>query len=624
MSSPPQTWDQLVDAAGADEALAAKLEGVLTQARASAALQPIKRVFHYEEVGEHRTWHDGRAHSLEPEIQQTFALAMTDFAAASALSTELPLLAAAHRLTGEAAFAERLLEQLSELVTWSPLQRPGWSCCARGERLPPGGKDGNWLGTGIAIRTVSTLFEILPADGVIDASLKGRLHELLALEIADIVDDWKLQRPWFVQTRNAVTNQWVLPTEGLIHACLLLGRDNFEEAYELGVSNMLQAMSIHGNAGEFEEGHGYASFTVRSMLAAARSMALADDRRAIDHPFLRHFPDWLVQHLQPARHAINCFDAGGAYLPRDGGFRDMLAILVVYLQSPVAQWALENQFDGAGDDFIGLLAAAAGPTIDAKEDPPTYAAYAAATRVNWRSSWDDDATGVWIRGGHPLDQHDHQDRGHVNLIWRGTPILIEAGGCSYDNDERLRLYKSGVGHNVLQIGTTMPPTPPSGAAMEPVPGWQLAFSKGEGTSVPIDVHALNPGSGRVSLDSVPQYERLHSWRRTVTWSDRELVVEDEVALLPGEGDDIILFRWHLATKGEVALEADQQSATARWDKATLKLSADCPIEVTQVQLPDVTLWRPDRTEAGDATHTCLVVQTTQPVSRLSLTTEVHP
>jgi hypothetical protein len=55
MSSPPQTWDQLVDAAGADEALAAKLEGVLTQARASAALQPIKRVFHYEEVGEHRT-----------------------------------------------------------------------------------------------------------------------------------------------------------------------------------------------------------------------------------------------------------------------------------------------------------------------------------------------------------------------------------------------------------------------------------------------------------------------------------------------------------------------------------------------------------------------------------------
>jgi len=177
---------------------------------------------------------------------------------------------------------------------------------------------------------------------------------------------------------------------------------------------------------------------------------------------------------------------------------------------------------------------------------------------------------------------------------------------------------------VLQIGTTMPPTPPSGAAMEPVPGWQLAFSKGEGTSVPIDVHALNPGSGRVSLDSVPQYERLHSWRRTVTWSDRELVVEDEVALLPGEGDDIILFRWHLATKGEVALEADQQSATARWDKATLKLSADCPIEVTQVQLPDVTLWRPDRTEAGDATHTCLVVQTTQPVSRLSLTTEVHP
>jgi len=260
-----------------------------------------------------------------------------------------------------------------------------------------------------------------------------------------------------------------------------------------------------------------------------------------------------------------------------------------------------------------------------KEDPPTYAAYAAATRVNWRSSWDDDATGVWIRGGHPLDQHDHQDRGHVNLIWRGRPILIEAGGCSYDNDERLRLYKSGVGHNVLQSGTTMPPTPPSGAGMEPVPGWQLAFPKGEGRSVPMAVNALNPGGGCVSLDPAPQYERLDSWRRTVTWSARKLVVEDEVTLLEGEREkDIILFRWHLGTEEEVVLETGADSITARWECATLELSADCPIEVTQIQLPDVTLWRPDRTETGDATHTCLVVQTKQPVWRFSLTTEVRP
>ncbi len=161
--------------------------------------------------------------------------------------------------------------------------------------------------------------------------------------------------------------------------------------------------------------------------------------------------------------------------------------------------------------------------------------------------------------------------------------------------------------------------------MEPVPGWQLVFPKGEGTSVPIVINALNPGGGCVNLDPAPQYERLDSWRRTVAWSDRELVVEDEVTLLKGDpGKEIILFRWHLATEEEVALEVDHESATARWDKATLKLRADCPIQVTQAQLPDVTLWRPERTEAGDATHTCLVVQTKKPVSRLSLTTEVHP
>ena len=51
---------------------------------------------------------------------------------------------------------------------------------------------------------------------------------LLAAEIVSIVDDWRARRPWFVAHRTPLTNQWVLPTEGLVRACLLLGREDLD------------------------------------------------------------------------------------------------------------------------------------------------------------------------------------------------------------------------------------------------------------------------------------------------------------------------------------------------------------------------------------------------------------
>ena len=196
----------------------------MADAREAADLPIVRRAHTLEDVGKNRTWLDGRANALEDEIRETFALAMSDFAACNLLATELPLLAAAYRMTGEAVFRDRVMAQLRESADWTPLQRPGWTLYSPGHRLPSDGKDGNWLATGCGVRAIADTLELLPA-GTVDDALVKRLHALLEGEVAGVVDDWETRRPWFVRGNNPITNQWVLPTEGLVRACLLLGVD---------------------------------------------------------------------------------------------------------------------------------------------------------------------------------------------------------------------------------------------------------------------------------------------------------------------------------------------------------------------------------------------------------------
>ncbi len=110
----------------------------------------------------------------------------------------------------------------------------------------------------------------------------------------------------FIQSDNPITNQWVLPTEGLVTACLLRGRGVGDEAYEFGVANMIRAIDSHGADGEFQEGLGYANMTVESMLYTAHAMASAGDPRALERPFLKRFGTWAVHHLLPGRMPDAC------------------------------------------------------------------------------------------------------------------------------------------------------------------------------------------------------------------------------------------------------------------------------------------------------------------------------
>ena len=252
-----------------------------------------------------------------------------------------------------------------------------------GQPVPADFNDGNWLATGLGVRGLADTLDILPA-GSLPEPLIEKIHELLATEIASIADDWHTKRSWFIRGNNPRTNQWVLPTEGFVRACLVLGKENHPDEYELGVQNLLAALDAQGPEGEFYEGIGYANFTVESMLHAAHAMAVAGDRRAWTTPSCATFPTWMAHHLQPGRFRINCFDAGGARTPvtRWRFSRSAVAVRGA-TDDPVARWTLNNQFSGPIDDFVGLLA---GGTSGRDASRPVRL-LRSATRVNWRSSW---------------------------------------------------------------------------------------------------------------------------------------------------------------------------------------------------------------------------------------------
>ena len=612
-SADVQSWGPLVDGVKLNPAMAPHKDKIVAQAREALGKPLVKRAKTLAEVGQNRTWLDGRANALEPEIRETFALAMSDFAACGTLADELPLLAAAYRLTGEAAFRDRVAAQLDEMAAWSPLQRPGWTLYHPGARLPADGKDGNWLATGCGVRAIAETFELMP-DGAIDKDLRDRLNRLLESEVASIVDDWTSRRPWFVRSNNSITNQWVLPTEGLVGACLVLGPDAHREAYELGVKTLLQALDAHGPAGEFEEGFGYASFTMTAMLHAARAMAVHGDRRAVDHPFLKHFPTWLVHHFQPADMIVNCFDAGAA---KDGAerSRDLLSLLVACTQSPVAAWALERQTAGPSDSLPGLAARATMGTIE-KTAPPLFAVYDRARRVNWRDNWDAAGSGAWVRGGHPLDQHDHCDRGHVNFIAHGQPMLIEAGTPFYHHPLMGAEFASGVGHNVLQLGAAEPHPVDAGTTLV-LPGWQPM-----GVVAPITVKRLDASGGDVTVEVTTGYDGLKQWSRHVAWTANNMTIQDHVELADGRSD-VVLFRWHLGTNSEAAVaQQDAQTWQVKWPHASLALKASAPLQVAAVKLPDNTINTVSDDGTPDIPHTCIVVQSAQPTSQFDVSTEV--
>ena len=418
-------------------------------------------------------------------------------------------------------------------------------------------------------------------------------------EIAGISGDWHAKRQWFVRGNTTRSNQWTLPTEGLIRACLAVGKESCPAEYELGVRNLLAALDAQGRKGEFCEGIGYASMTVEAHLSAAYAMAVAGDMRPLNSPFMRNFPTWLVHHLQPGRFQLNTFDGGGNKSPFDSErMRHMLSAFIVLTGDPVARWALGKIYDGPSSDLAGLLArATSGPS----KEPALFATYDVARHVNWRDSWDDAGSGVWVRGGHRIDSHDHYDHGHVNFIVGGKPLLIEAGCPSYDNPKIHVLYTTLTGHNVLEIEGV----------------------KAKRTPAPITVNRLDASGGDIVVDPTTGYPGLQRWLRQVNWTARRLDVTDEVAF-PTAKPGAPLFRWHLGTQEKPAITGEGKTFQVAWADGKLTLESSVPIAVSHEMLPDNTVNLGEKAGGWDYQHTCLVVRPVEKTAAWQLHTVVKP
>ncbi|MDP0497774.1 MAG: heparinase II/III family protein [Verrucomicrobiota bacterium JB024] len=568
--------------------------GLIEEARRIVDSGIVRRAYSEEELSQVRVSGNLSSASTvaDPVIREQFLLASSDSQAGSVVAVEMPKVAAAYVLTQDPAFLAYLTEQLEEMTTWEPFQRPGWtlrSKSARGETLSERG-DGVWLATGWDIRAVADTLEILPPHSL-SPELRAKLDARIENSMTRILADFEEGVPWYVQSRKVMSNQWVVPVEGLIRATVFLGRDQYPEAYEQGVQWMLESLDAMGDEGEFSEGLSYASITVRGMISAARAAHVAGDSRLYEHPFMRKTGTWFAHHAQPGGFVVNDFDAFNTDRHGFKVYGDVLSKIAVFTGNSDAYWAVQA-FDMNTSSLDAILAAAAfGSDLPAA---PLWANYPVGTRLNWRSSWDDDATGVWIRGGGASDYHDHPDRGHVNFIIGETPLLIEAGRPPYGSPVE-KIATGLKGHNVLQIGANLP--------ADPKPYRRVA---------PITVNEIGPDGGDVTVDASACYPHAERWVRRVIWDTEEMEIVDEVVLSQPE---MVVFYWNTGTPAGAPQHLDDDTAQA--GPVRLEFEPDAPIEILFESVPDATL---HRREVGE--HVCVQTRTREPVTSFTLHTFV--
>ena len=506
-------WVDQLKPAFADDV---QLQAMVATARQILHEPIIKRVDTYQQLcdidpARQRKLTHSRPDAIKhPVIREYFARATSDQESANLIVSELPYLAACYRLTGDQAFADYITRQLTEVATWIPLQRPGWSMPHSGRTQMPEGGDGVWLATGIGIRAVVYTRELL-GKGVLPDKLEKSLDLLLKTEMNRTFDDWQAAKPWYVRDQKYQSNQWVIPNEGLMLAACALGKDKYPSQYALARENLFKTMSTLGDEGANSEGFTYAlGLTLLGVQSSAMAMAQVGDFEAVNNPFLQKYGKWLISHYQPGEYLVNDFDGYGACRGMyDRGINEKIAQLAVLSGDKALLWALAKQHKQLPHSLFGMLATAMLKETDSLTDLPTHYQWDIARVMIWRSSWADSATGLWVRGSHPGDFHAHHDAGHVNFIVGGQAALIEAGTSGYRNPRLKDDYQSVRGHNVLQVDD------------------QLQTQKG--TDIPITVSRLTNQGGELSINPAAAYPDIASWDRHVAWGIDEITVSDQVA-----------------------------------------------------------------------------------------------
>ncbi|XHR26832.1 MAG: heparinase II/III family protein [Chthoniobacteraceae bacterium] len=610
-----------------------QLEAILREAQRVRDLPLVERAQSLQELenpGDRRIGKvDKRTYVVaktDPKKAETFAIASSDVDVTRYIEHDLPLLAAAYVITGDKSYVDRIAAQLRETATWEPLQRPGWMLYQAVNSLPPDGDDGVWLATGRGLSALWQTLDILP-PGALPPDVMDKIREQYRREAARITHDWQAKKMWFVKNDVSTCNQWVAPAAGQAMACASLGRDADPVSYDLALKNLLHTVENLGADGSTSEGAGYTmDYTAPLLYMAADALSSRGDNRLAEQSFLRNLPRWIAMQFQPGQWIINVSDNFGGARGAIFSMAPQIARLVSLSRDPELAWVLRHVLHNIPYDVNGLVSL----TIpeDSLRQPPLWSSFEHSTSAVWRSGWDENASGVWVKGAFPNDGHDHHDRGHVNFIADGRAVLIEAATAGYDNPLKREKYDSVVGHNVLQVGDDLFPAK---------------------VAAPITVARMDKDGGDVTVNAGQGYPDVKQWKRHVTWTAHRMEVTDEVVLKKPEK---VLFRWHLGSEqplqitpgddhksGDAKLGAaritftnppdDNKEVNLSWvrpaketmetPEAVLAVQADQPIQCDQEKNLDHAF----RFRHKDHPHTTFVVRSAGPVESITLKTSVE-
>jgi len=383
--------------------------------------------------------------------------------------------------------------------------------------------------------------DLLPGD-VLSASQREAIEAFLYREAARVRADFAARIPWYVRADRPDTNQWIVPTAGLFVVASRRAADpRWQELFTAAVSYIERSLDRIGDGGDMVEGWSYAYVSAQALYLVAW-YALDSPRPDIaSHPFFHRFPAWLASRVQPGRYTINSGDCVmcDTVGRDDARLRRLFALAELVDASGVAEWARSTMFDAPSSPLSFAELLVQGRPSRARPRPaPLWAVHPRSAIYYWRTSFEDDATGLWVRGSSPRDIHAHQDYGHVSLYVRGEPILIEAGQPPQYSDARLAWYRSAAAHNSLEVGTNIGPIsaiPASNAEIH------VLRASARSTEAEVDMDWLFPAQLRsyrrhIALDVDPD-----SNRSEFTVSDIVIDADEMPRAAPNR---TLRFRWH--------------------------------------------------------------------------------
>jgi hypothetical protein len=476
------------------------------------------------------------------------------------------------RNSGDKVALDYLVRQLKEIATWFPLQARGWSA-----NLPPGSKehDGPWLAESGLIHIALTL-DIL--GDRLPPPLRTDLLALCQREIDWIMQCWGEKRTWYMKQNAYSSNQWGVPTAGLLMACLAVGEERNRAAYDFAALNLAKHFASQGESGSFAEGYSYSHMTMESVLMAVWAMDRTGDKRLSSLPFLANYATWVHQMTMPGGTLVNYADSGYSRLHPQPSRSLLLAVGIS--KKPEDLWGIERLYAAFDekDPFTHLYRTEVA-SLPRERRPLALSAFFANSQLAvWRSNWSlDRAMGVWAKGGTLNDYpHNHTDQGQVVVMNGAEPILLETGGLmkqgfGYASPEYILKAVSCAAHNVIQTATGL-------------------TKRRSVVRAPVEVKRMDAGGGELRIDVSEAQPEVKSWIRDVEWSaEGRVTINDNAVLFKPKNTDDEWFRWHIGATKPPDIRGSGNTWQVAWNRNQLTLKANRPIQVEAIEWPNALL-----------------------------------